>query len=61
MTILFWLYKSKINKKGEIPVYVRVTIQGEREQFSTQISILASSWSQTKQRSQGCWVTKTLR
>lgn len=53
MTILFWLYKSKENKKGEIPVYVRVTIQGEREQFSTQISIPASSWNQTKQRIRG--------
>ncbi|MGQ1786365.1 site-specific integrase [Saccharicrinis sp. GN24d3] len=40
MNILFWLAKSKRNKKGQVPVYVRITINGERAELSTNLWIL---------------------
>ena len=32
--ILYYLPKGKINKKGETPIYCRITINGERITFS---------------------------
>lgn len=43
-TILFWLNKSKANKKGEVPIYVRITIDGRRSENSTSRWILPEQW-----------------
>lgn len=40
MKILFWLAKSKLNKRGQVPLYCRITINGERAEISTNIWIL---------------------
>lgn len=53
MRLLFWLYKSRINKSGEVPVFVRITIDGIREQFSTGVFITPKNWNSTKQRCKG--------
>lgn len=53
MNILFWLYKSKANKHGDCPVWVRITINSEREQFSTGITVQTQKWNQTKQKATG--------
>jgi len=34
-SILFFLYKSKANKKGEMPIFCRVTLDDVRKQFAT--------------------------
>lgn len=43
-TILFWLNKCKANKKGEVPIYVRITIDGRRSENSTSRWILPEQW-----------------
>lgn len=53
MRILFWLFKAKINKNNKAPIYVRVTINGEREQFSTGCYIKPELWDHDKQRCKG--------
>ena len=42
-TILFWIYKSKMNN-GKAPIYCRITIDGERLQFATKRSIEPVKW-----------------
>ena len=39
MKLLFWLVKNKRNKQGRIPIYCRITINGERAELSTEIFI----------------------
>ena len=34
-SLLFWLYKYKIDKKGEAPLYARVTVNGKRTEIAT--------------------------
>jgi hypothetical protein len=41
---LFWLYKSKRNKQGEAPIYLRVTYNKERKNLSTAYNINPSRW-----------------
>ena len=33
--ILFFIYKSKPNSKGEVPIICRITLDGVRKQFAT--------------------------
>lgn len=35
LSVLFWLFKAKKTKDGMIPIYVRITIKGIREDFSS--------------------------
>jgi len=44
MKVLFWLYKSKVSKKGLTPIMMRITLKGERINFPTQISIEEKQW-----------------
>lgn len=53
MKILFWLYKSRINKAGQAPIMMRITINGQRESFSTNIFLEIHCWDSTKQRVKG--------
>ena len=48
--ILFYLPKEKINKKGLIPIYCRLTINGERITFSTHRYIAPKKWDAVKQK-----------
>src|SRR6476469_5692062 len=47
---LFFLFLSKKNKKGEAPLYCRLTYNGKRKQFSTGIKVPMISWHQKKQK-----------
>ena len=40
MKLLFWLVKNKRNKQGLVPIYCRITINGERAEVATNIWIL---------------------
>jgi site-specific recombinase XerD len=48
--ILYSLPKGKINKKGETPIYCRITINGERVTFSTQRYIAPKKWDAVNQK-----------
>ena len=34
MQVLYWLNKSRVKMDGLCPLYIRITINGDREQFS---------------------------
>lgn len=42
--ILLYLSKKKINKKGESPIYCRITVNGKRTELSTGIFTTSSKW-----------------
>ncbi len=48
MKILFYHLKKKINKKGEAPIYVRVTITGDRKEYSTGVFVKPEQWDSTQ-------------
>lgn len=48
LSILFWLYRSKVNSKGEAPIYLRITYQQERKNLSTGFYILPDRWDKAK-------------
>ena len=52
-SVLFFLYKSKMNRKGCAPIFCRITLDGERKQFSTGSQLKESSWNVDKQRCKG--------
>lgn len=43
-SILFWLKKSKMNKQGLVPIWARITVDGQRSEFSTQRQIFPKFW-----------------
>ena len=49
MKLLFWLYKAKKNKKGLMPIMMRITLNDQRINFPTQITIEEKAWVQDKQ------------
>ncbi len=53
MLILFWVYRSRINKRGQAPIMMRITSNGKKITFSTNLFIALKSWDQDKQRVKG--------
>jgi site-specific recombinase XerD len=49
MKLLFWLYKAKKNKKGLMPLMMRITLDGQRVNFPTQITVEESTWLHDRQ------------
>lgn len=43
-SVLFFLKRSKKLRNGLVPVYARITVNGERTQFSCQIEVEESQW-----------------
>ncbi|MEP2669062.1 MAG: tyrosine-type recombinase/integrase [Cyclobacteriaceae bacterium] len=43
-SILFWLKKAKMNKQGLVPIWARITVDGQRAEFSTQKQIFPKFW-----------------
>jgi site-specific recombinase XerD len=52
-SILFYLRTSKKKKNGSIPIYVRITINGKRSDFSAKRSIEIGKWNKSKTREKG--------
>ena len=44
LSVLFWLKKTKKTKEGLIPIWVRITIKGIREEFSSGKKLLLEDW-----------------
>src|SRR5450432_2213112 len=53
MTILFWIHKSKPNIMGQAPLYMRITIDGERAEINTNIPVKPEQWDMEIQRVKG--------
>lgn len=53
MKILFWIYKSRVNIKGNSLVKMRITINGKRIDYSTSIEVPIEKWDQRDQRIRG--------
>lgn len=49
-SILFWIYRSKVTKQGLVPIYMRITIDGDRTECSTKRLIEADAWDSEKER-----------
>jgi len=46
LSILFWLWKAKQTKDGMVPIYVRITVNGLRDGFSSGKKIHADYWNE---------------
>jgi site-specific recombinase XerD len=44
MSVLFWLYTQKTDDSGKAPIYCRITIGGNRTQFSTAKRVHPDHW-----------------
>lgn len=49
-SILFWIYRSKVTKQGLVPIYVRITIDGDRAECSTKRVIEPDAWDSDKEK-----------
>ena len=52
INIIFLLYKSKTNKKGECPIRCRITFNKIRKEFSTGVFIKPSLWNSKQQKAE---------
>lgn len=53
LSILFTLKKSKIDKQGQVPIYLRITVDGSRVEISTNRKIEVAKWDNFSQRAKG--------
>lgn len=53
LTVLFTLKKSKIDKGGEVPIYLRITVNSERVEVSINRKIEIPRWDAAAQRAKG--------
>lgn len=53
LSILFFLKKGQVDKKGLIPIYLRITVNGERAEISTNQKIELLKWDSVVQRARG--------
>ena len=51
--ILYFLCKSKLNQKGQSPIFCRITFDSNRKQFSTGHFVNTSSWNSKLQHYKG--------
>lgn len=51
--ILFFVKRTKALKDGSLPIFVRITINGERSEFSMQMSVPEPLWDNQKGRAKG--------
>ena len=52
-SILFYIKKGKLDKKGEMPIYLRITVNGERAEITTNRKIEMQKWDSSLQRMKG--------
>ena len=49
-SIVFFIRKTRLNKKGETPVMARITYHGVRAEFQTKRDVLPSKWNVAKEK-----------
>ena len=52
-SILFFIRESKARKNGNVPIEVMITVNGERNSFSTGKQVSIDKWDKTKQQVKG--------
>jgi Arm DNA-binding domain len=52
-SLLFYLKRPKTYQEGTLPIYVRITVDNKREQFTTGISCDPAQWNQRSGRMRG--------
>lgn len=50
LNVLFFLRKKKMDKKGFVPIYLRITVNGERVELSINRKIEPKKWDSKLQR-----------
>src|SRR5690606_18175994 len=53
LSVLFTVKKSKINKAGMVPIYLRITVNGERSELSVNRNVSPNKWDAKTQRAVG--------
>lgn len=53
LNVLFYLKKTKKNKAGEAPIYLRITVNGQRTEMSIKRSVNPNIWDSKGQRVKG--------
>lgn len=53
MKVLLWINKHRANKRGEAPLMLRVTHQGQRVNVSTDLKVNPDQWDNKRQRVKG--------
>jgi site-specific recombinase XerD len=53
LTTHFYLKNSRENAKGQSPIYLRITLNGQRTEISTNRSILEENWNKHSERAKG--------
>ncbi len=53
MNLLFWVYKSRIEKSGQAFIMARITHHSKRANINTGLKILPNTWDSKKQRVKG--------
>ena len=53
LTINFLMKKARMKSNGEIPIYVRFTLNSKRVELSTRIYCLPETWDKTGQQIRG--------
>ena len=53
LSVLLTLKKNKEGKSSEVPIYLRITVNGERAEVSTNRKVEVSKWDSDTQRAKG--------
>ncbi|MEI7829697.1 MAG: site-specific integrase [Prolixibacteraceae bacterium] len=53
LSILFYAKKGKLDKKGEMPIYLRITVNGQRAEITTNRKVDKFKWDSALQRIKG--------
>jgi site-specific recombinase XerD len=53
LSILFYVKKAKLDKKGEVPIYLRITVNGQRAEITTNRKTEFLKWDMSTQRMKG--------
>jgi site-specific recombinase XerD len=53
LSVLFTVKKSKMNKAGMVPIYLRITVNGERSELSVNRTVAPKKWDARLQRAVG--------
>ena len=53
ITLHFYAKSTKANAAGQLPIYVRLTVDGKRMEFSTKKFIDSAKWSQEMSKMKG--------
>ncbi len=52
-TLTFMVRKAQTKKSGEVPIFARITISGQRTEFSLNRSVKPKDWNPAKEASDG--------